>query len=243
MPNPHRLLIDIGNSTIDYLRCSDGKRFTYAHHDQALDEILSQHVHEEIVFCSVVRHLSDRLVALCETQSRTYLHINSYHKIGFGMQVDHPDQVGIDRLVSLKGARQKYKGNLLVIDAGTATTFDLLDKDDNFLGGAITAGLGMMRDMLYEKTDALPYVALEKPATPIGINTDMAMKSGLYWGYIGLLHMMIRKYKHIFARDLTVLASGGVMSLLRDELKEDIDGYDDMLIFEGLNYLSCKNIL
>ena len=112
-------------------------------------------------------------------------------KIGVGVRVDNPKEVGADRLVTALGAIKKYKGNLIIIDSGTATTFDVVSEDKHFEGGIIAPGINLSVKALHEAAAQLPRIAIVKPNNVIGKNTVEAMQSGIFWGYIGLILSLI----------------------------------------------------
>jgi len=154
-------------------------------------------------------------------------------KVGIGVRTDNPNEVGADRLVNCVGARRKYKGPLIIVDSGTATTFDVLSADDHFEGGIIAPGINLSVKALHDAAAKLPRIAIKKPEKVLGKNTVSAMQSGVFWGYIGLIDGLINQMKSEDKRDFTVIGTGGVASLFEGAAKA-IDVYDHDLTINGL---------
>ena len=154
-------------------------------------------------------------------------------KIGVGVRVDNPKEVGADRLVTALGAIKKYKGNLIIIDSGTATTFDVVSEDKHFEGGIIAPGINLSVKALHEAAAQLPRIAILKPNNVIGKNTVEAMQSGIFWGYIGLIDGLVHKIIEEDGRKFTVIGTGGVASLFQGA-SETIEHYDSNLTIDGL---------
>jgi len=153
--------------------------------------------------------------------------------IGIGVRIDNPKEVGADRLVNALGAVQKYKGNLIIIDSGTATTFDVVSEDKHFEGGIIAPGINLSVKALHEAAAQLPRIAIVKPNKVVGKNTVEAMQSGIFWGYIGLIDGLVRKIIEEDGRKFTVIGTGGVASLFQGA-SETIQHYDSNLTIDGL---------
>jgi len=154
-------------------------------------------------------------------------------KIGVGVRTDNPSEVGADRLVTALGAVKKYKGNLIIIDSGTATTFDVVSEDKHFEGGIIAPGINLSVKALHEAAAQLPRIAIIKPNKVVGKNTVEAMQSGIFWGYIGLIDGLVHKIIEEDGRDFTVIGTGGVASLFQGA-SETIQHYDSNLTIDGL---------
>lgn len=153
--------------------------------------------------------------------------------VGIGVRIDHPEQVGADRLVNALGAVMKYDGPLIIIDSGTATTFDIVSEDRHFEGGVIAPGINLSMRALHEAAARLPRIEIKKPDSVIGKDTVSAMQSGVFWGYIGLIDGLVRQIKIEDGRDFTVIGTGGVASLF-EGASETIDHYDSQLTIDGL---------
>jgi type III pantothenate kinase len=153
--------------------------------------------------------------------------------VGVGVRTDNPKEVGADRLVTALGAVQKYNGNLIIIDSGTATTFDVVSEDKHFEGGIIAPGINLSVKALHEAAAQLPRIAIVKPNRVVGKNTVEAMQAGIFWGYIGLIDGLVRKIIEEDGRDFTVIGTGGVASLFQGA-SETIEHYDSNLTIDGL---------
>jgi len=153
--------------------------------------------------------------------------------VGIGVRIDNPKEVGADRLVTALGAVQKYKGNLIIIDSGTATTFDVVSEDRYFEGGIIAPGINLSVRALHEAAAQLPRIEIKKPDRIMGKNTVEAMQSGIFWGYIGLIDGLVKKIIEEDGREFTVIGTGGIASLFRGA-SETIEHYDSNLTIDGL---------
>ncbi|MEP4051969.1 MAG: type III pantothenate kinase [Litorimonas sp.] len=153
--------------------------------------------------------------------------------VGIGVRVDNPEQVGADRLVTTLGAVQRYEGPLIIIDSGTATTFDIVSADRHFEGGIIAPGINLSMRALHEAAAQLPRIEIKKPNAVIGKNTVSAMQSGVFWGYIGLIDGLVRQIQKEDDRKFTVIGTGGVASLFAGA-SETIQHYDSQLTIDGL---------
>lgn len=134
-------------------------------------------------------------------------------ELGLKVFLDRPEEVGADRLVNAIAAHAEYKGALIVIDFGTATTFDVIDKDGNYCGGAIAPGINLSLEALHMAAAKLPRIAIGKPDKAIGTGTTEAMQSGIFWGYIGMIEGLTKRIKDEFGTDMTVIATGGLATL------------------------------
>lgn len=161
-------------------------------------------------------------------------------EIGIGNALPNPNEVGADRLVTALGARLSYKGNLIIIDSGTATTFDVISAGGVFEGGIISPGINLSVRALHEAAAQLPRIAIQKPEKVVGNSTVSAMQSGIFWGYIGLIDGLVNKIKQEDGRDFTVIGTGGVASLF-EGASETIDVYDGALTINGLLEISKLN--
>lgn len=128
-------------------------------------------------------------------------------------RVDQGTTVGPDRLVNTVGAHDRHGGDLIVVDFGTATTFDVVDTDGAYVGGVIAPGVNLSLEALHMAAAALPHIDVAKPAKAIGTNTVACMQSGVYWGYIGLIEGVVRQVRLERDRPTKVIATGGLASL------------------------------
>ncbi len=128
-------------------------------------------------------------------------------------RVDRPDEVGADRLINTIAAHALYGGPAIVVDLGTATTFDVVDAEGNYRGGAIAPGINLSMDALSNAAAALPRIAVQQPAKVIGTTTVGCMQSGVFWGYVGLIEGLVQRIKGEYGQPMTVLATGGLAPL------------------------------
>ena len=161
-------------------------------------------------------------------------------KLGVDVRVDAGTQVGADRLVNTVGAYDRYGGDLIVVDFGTATTFDVVDQDGAYIGGVIAPGVNLSIKALHDAAAALPHIDVTLPDRVIGTNTVACMQSGVFWGYIGMIEGICRKIREEHPRNMTVIGTGGLASLfergtdLFDKLDADLTMHGLVLI-EALN--------
>jgi type III pantothenate kinase len=139
--------------------------------------------------------------------------VDSSVDFGVKVLVDNPCEVGADRLVNAVGACLDRRGPLIVIDFGTATTFDVVDEDGNYCGGVIAPGINLALEALHQAAATLPRIAVGRPPTVIGKSTVPAMQSGVYWGYVGLIEGLVERVKAEYARPMGVVATGGLAPL------------------------------
>ncbi len=159
---------------------------------------------------------------------------------GFDIKVDNPAEVGADRLLNTLAAHQSYAGPLIVIDFGTATTFDVVDGDGAYLGGVIAPGINLSIEALHKAAARLPRIGIGRPQAVIGRSTIPAMQSGIYWGYVGLIEGLITRMRAEYEEPLKVIATGGLAPLLA-EGTTIIDTVDPDLTLDGLRLLADRN--
>lgn len=137
-------------------------------------------------------------------------------ELGLSVLLDRPEEVGADRLVNAVAAHKFYTGPLIVIDFGTATTFDVVDAQGNYCGGAIAPGPNLSLEALHAAAAKLPRVAIGRPKQVIGRATVPAMQSGVFWGYVGLIEGLVSRIQAEFGTPMTVVATGGLAPLFMD---------------------------
>ncbi|AOZ92796.1 type III pantothenate kinase [Paenibacillus crassostreae] len=202
----------------------------------AVDEI------EGVIIASVV----PPLVNVFEEMCLKFIHITPLVvgpgiKTGLNLRYENPREVGADRIVNAVAAVSQYKGPLVVVDFGTATTFDCIDHEGNYLGGAIVPGIGIATEALYQRASKLPRIELEKPKKVIGRNTVHAMQAGIIFGYAGQVDGIVERIKiEMDAPTLKVIATGGMAELIASETKY-IDEVNPMLTLEGLRLIYERN--
>jgi type III pantothenate kinase len=172
----------------------------------------------DAILCSVV----PPLVGVFEEVCRRYLKVlplvvESGVKTGVRICLDNPKEVGADRVVNAVAAHQLYGGSVIVIDLGTATTFDAVSEDGDYLGGAIAPGIAIATEALFTRTAALPRVELTHPKRAVGRNTVAAMQSGIVFGYAGLIEGIVSRIQQEMGGKAKVVATGGYAELLARE--------------------------
>ncbi|MEK9754236.1 MAG: type III pantothenate kinase, partial [Rhodospirillaceae bacterium] len=133
--------------------------------------------------------------------------------LGIGVKVERPGEVGADRLVNSVAAHAKYGGPLIVVDFGTATTFDIIDGEGAYIGGVIAPGVNLSSEALHRAAAQLPRVAVERPEKVIGRSTVPAMQSGIFWGYVSLIEGLVGRIRKELGQDVDVIATGGLAPL------------------------------
>ncbi|GGD93013.1 type III pantothenate kinase [Tsuneonella deserti] len=158
---------------------------------------------------------------------------------GFSVDVDQPRSLGADRALNAIAAHAKYEGDLIVVDFGTATTFDAIDFSGAYKGGIIAPGINLSLDALVGNTAKLPRIAIEAPrsSSVIGTNTEDQMLIGVYWGYVALMEGLIARMREEIGRPARVIATGG-LAILFDEHTSIFDAVDADLTLEGLAILA-----
>ena len=161
-------------------------------------------------------------------------------KLGMTARILKPSEAGADRFVNDIGAHMQYPGDLIVIDSGTATTFDVIAADGAFEGGIIAPGVNLSLQALHEAAAMLPRIAIQRPATVIGKDTVSNMQSGVFWGYIALIEGLVARIKAEWGKPMTVIGTGGVASLF-EGATDSIDHFDPDLTIRGLLEIWRRN--
>ena len=161
-------------------------------------------------------------------------------ELGMTARITKPSEAGADRLVNAIGAHLVYPGDLIVIDSGTATTFDVIASDGAFEGGAIAPGINLSLQALHEAAAMLPRIAIQRPERVIGKDTVSNMQSGVFWGYVALIEGMVARIKAEWGKPMTVIGTGGVASLF-EGATESIDRFDPDLTIRGLLEIWRRN--
>jgi len=159
---------------------------------------------------------------------------------GFEIKVDNPAEVGADRLLNTLAGHRHYGGPAVVIDFGTATTFDVMDRDGAYLGGVIAPGINLSIEALHRAAARLPRIGIGRPQAVIGRSTVPAMQSGIYWGYVGMIEGLVARIQAEYGGGLKVLATGGLAPLLAEGTTV-IETIDPDLTLEGMRLLAGRN--
>ncbi len=253
------LAIDIGNSlmkfgVIDGTELKD-KFSIPTHRDYETDELLFDRLRrveerflviDRVIVSSVVPEVQAIVTEACHKLFNVTPNVvDNTWDFGFTIDYDPPSSLGTDRLVSASAAVAKYGKPVITCSLGTATTVDAVNSAGVFLGGMIAPGMGTMSEALRLKTSKLPQIRIEKPETIIGNSTDASIRSGIYYGYIGLVSEMIARVRREVARNdriaaerIQVIACGGFANLVTPEIA-GISVVDENLTLEGLRRLAA----
>ena len=253
------LTIDIGNSDtvlgiyednkmVDHWRISTDHKKTVDEYGIlfnnlfSFDDVKIKQI-EGIIISSVV----PQVVQVLEITSVQYFDLKPMVvgpgiKTVMNIKMEDPREVGADRIVNAIGGYQRYGGPLIIVDFGTATTFDYISPEGDYEGGAIAPGIGVSTDALFNMASKLPRVELKKPEFAIGKNTVQATQSGIFYGFIGQVEKLIHKFKEEIKGSPKVIATGGYSELIGSKT-DAIEYIAPFLTLDGLNYLAEINDL
>ncbi len=251
------LAVDIGN-TDTTLGVFDGDKLLATWHmatsiDRMVDEYaalflnllphqgLSTSDIKGVVLCSVVPPLITTFRELFQRYFQVSpLVVGAGVKTGVRIRMDNPREVGADRIANAVAAHHLYSGPVIIVDLGTATTFDTVSKEGDYLGGAIATGIGTAAEALFTQTVMLPRVELVHPKQAIGTNTIAAMQSGIVFGYVGLVEGIVARIQQELEGEAKVVATGGYAELIAKETAV-IDEVNLDLTLVGLRLIYLMN--
>jgi type III pantothenate kinase len=251
------LCIDIGNTNITlglYEGAALGPRWRLStEHERMPDEFGLQitglltlagkspaNIHG-VSMASVVPPLTGRWIETCRTYLKSNpLVIDAGVRTGVKIRYEDPRQVGADRIVDAAAAFRLYGGPACIVDFGTATTFDAISADGEYLGGAIAPGIGVAAQALFQRAAKLPRVDIAKPPAAIGRNTVHAIQSGLLFGYVGLVEGMVGRFRGELGPEMKVIGTGGEVDLIARETKV-IEILAPWLTLDGLRMIYEMN--
>lgn len=251
------LAVDVGN-THTVLALYDGRRLAHSFRIESAkgrtaDE-LSVLLHQLLalrgvaptdvrgsILGSVVPALSEVFVAAARAMfGRDMLVVGPGIKTGMPILIENPREVGADRIVNAVAAYDRVRAGVIVVDFGTATTFDCVSPKGEYLGGAIAPGVQIAADALFTRAAKLPRIELQKPPRAVGRNTTHAMQSGILYGYVGLVDGLVDRLRAELGFACRVLATGGLAPVVKAESRT-IEETDELLTLEGLRILYERN--
>ncbi|MBP48124.1 MAG: pantothenate kinase [Myxococcales bacterium] len=251
------LAIDIGNTNtvigiyrddqlIDCLRIESRKGATADEYAASVGTMLSQRqVRVEDINAAIVGSVVPSLTKVVSTVCERWLGaaplvVGPGIKTGMPVLYDNPKEVGADRIVNSIAAYERCKRACVVVDFGTATTFDVISKQGAYLGGIIAPGVGIGADALFQRAAKLPRVEVVRPRQVVGKSTVEAIQSGLVFGYVGLVEGLVARIGHELGEAPYVIATGGLASLLSEET-DIIDEVSEFLTLDGLRMVWLRN--
>tara|TARA_R110002012_G_scaffold91627_1_gene222881 strand:- start:743 stop:1378 length:636 start_codon:yes stop_codon:yes gene_type:complete len=196
----------------------------------------------DVIISSTVPRVVFNLRVLCDRyfSTRPYVVGKPETKLPVGVRVDAGTQVGPDRLVNTVAGFDRHGGDLIIVDFGTATTFDVADTDGAYIGGIIAPGVNLSLEALHMAAAALPHVDITQPQRVVGTNTVACMQSGVFWGYVGLIKEITARIRAERDRPMKVIATGGLAPLFQ-QAEDLFDTYEDDLTMHGLTVIHSYN--
>lgn len=252
------LAIDVGNTNIvfavfdgekllgQWRLATDGRR-TAEEYILALSQLMElENVPREKIRSAIISSVVPQTLFPLKILCRRYFQCEALVigdekvKLGLAIHVDRPTEVGADRLVNSVAAYDRYGSDVIVIDFGTATTFDVVNTEGDYVGGVIAPGINLSLDALRMAAAKLPDVAIDRPAKVIGTSTIGAMQSGMYWGYVGLIEGIVTRIRKEYGRAMKVVATGGLSPLFA-KATPVIEILDTDLTMHGLRLIFERN--
>jgi len=204
-------------------------------------EGLTPNAVEGVIVSSVVPDWNGVLAAAAvRTFGKTALFVEPGVKTGLPIRYENPHEVGADRIVNAVAAMERFGAPVLVLDFGTATTFDVVSAKREYLGGVIAPGLAISAEALFRRAARLSRVDVRKPAHLVGRNTQESVQAGLFYGYVGLVEGLVRRLREEIGAEAPVVATGGLAEVFRDELPF-LTAVDPHLTLEGLRLIWERN--
>ena len=224
-------------STLDFL--DSGKKSVSAFSD-LIDDLDSISDYDFIIASVVPDALTKIKSILTHNQILPNILNSTDEILGMKIDIDKPNELGTDRIINAIAANDEYDAPLIVIDFGTATTFDVIDSSGTYKGGLICPGIKLSLKSLNNDTAQLPLIDLKKTMNVVGRDTKSAIESGIYWGYVSLVEGLIKKIKNEMSiENFTVIGTGGLSHIFKEDIKE-INYFNDELTLKGLYLINNK---
>ena len=251
------LVIDIGNTNIVFGVYDNDKLINHWRLSTAIQKTVDEYailLNSLLYFEKIKLNEIDSAIISCvvppllipfEILCRKYVFVKPIIvepgiKTGMPIQYENPQEVGADRIVNAVAGYEKFKKALIIVDFGTATTFDYITPKGDYMGGSIAPGIMISLEALFERASKLPRVELIRPKSIIGKNTVHAMQSGITYGYVSLVDGIVNKMKEEVKTNPYVIATGGLASMVFKE-SNTLDEVDEFLTLKGLKILYDKN--
>lgn len=235
-----------GNNIVRHWKIRSDREKTSDEYEIILLNLLSMaHLEAESVDSVIISSVVPPLTPAFENLSKNLLKIKPLVvgpglRTGMPILYENPQEVGADRVVASVAAFDKYGGPAIIVDFGTATTFDAVSEKGDYLGGSIAPGIQIAAEALYLKTAKLPRIEIKKPKTAVGRTTVTSMQSGLYFGYIGLISNIIKEISKELGAGVKIIATGSFASEIYPDIGS-IDYLEPFLVLEGLRIIHERN--
>jgi type III pantothenate kinase len=228
-------------------RCATDPKRTADEYVVWLTQLMSfESLHREDIDAAILSSVVPATIFNLKTLCRRYFNCDPLVvgekgcQLGIKVLLDRPEEVGADRVVNAVAGKDRYTAPLIIVDLGTATTFDVVDKDGNYVGGVIAPGINLSLRALEMAAAKLPHVAIERTERIIGKSTVPAMQSGLFWGYVGLIEGLVARIRTEFGHPMSVVATGGLVPLFAGATPA-IESIDQDLTLWGLYLIHKRN--
>lgn len=249
------LVIDIGNTNltlgvfdnnhlIETCRVPSKKTLTQSEYENLISENLHQYKITDCIIGSVVTELNSIIKKACDNlfKINSFL-LDSKSNLGLEIKLKKPQEVGADRIANAYGAKKLYPLPAIIVDIGTATTFDIVSKDGEFLGGVIMPGINLQFNALYSNTSKLPKIHARNSEKAIGNSTEDAMLSGIIRGSASAIEGLIHQCELELGQRATIIATGGDSKLISQYMLRSFDYVNPTLTLEGFKYLYELNLI
>lgn len=230
------LAIDVGNTNIVFAVYDGQKKLKHWRCETGADVMPAFNEMfgiTAIIIGSVVPKVNEALDTVCQEKFNIKPFFVSHENVDLEILLDKPSEIGADRLIDAVAVKAHYQSPAIIVDFGTATTFDVIDAKGRYCGGVIAPGINLSLEALYKAAAKLPEVGVEKPPSVIGTNTKDAMQSGIYWGYVGLIEGTIKRIAEEMQATPYIIATGGLAPLF-SKGNDIFDVVDADLIMKGL---------